>query len=132
MGILKVFSKTLLIVLLLCGLVTACKAGGISPRTDAETIRRNFLAQTPVGTSFEDVMGKLSARGYRAIPSLTAGFLRQEKGQLAVTVGVSSIRADIGDYWTFPFLTTSVSAFWGFDAEGKLMDIWIWKTTDAP
>lgn len=77
----------------------------------------------------------LETRGYKPVPSKGKGFWRQESYEPMTVVGVSSIRVNLGDYrsaLTFFFLfITNVTAFWGFDAEGKLIDIWVWKTTDA-
>ena len=52
------------------------------------------------------------------------------RDRLPETVGVTSIEAEVGRYW-LPFCTT-VTAFWGFDSEGRLIDVWVWKTPDAP
>jgi len=41
-----------------------------------------------------------------------------------------SIRAEVGSYWGVPF-QTYVTIFWGFDSDGKLIDIWVWKTRDV-
>jgi hypothetical protein len=46
------------------------------------------------------------------------------------TVGQKHIRAEMGHYHTLPFIT-SISVFWAFDEEGKLIDIWVWKTVDG-
>ena len=90
-----------------------------------------MLKETPVSMKFNKVINKLETMNYDLKVSKNAGFLKQEKGQ-SKTVGVNSIRVHLGDYWTFPFFRTSVTAFWGFDEDGKLIEIWVWKTTDSP
>jgi hypothetical protein len=45
-------------------------------------------------------------------------------------IGNKSIRVSLGDYQNMPF-TTNVTVFWGFDNEGKLIDVWVWKTQDG-
>lgn len=107
--------------------VTACS----SLRESSVAIRRTLLFQTPIGSSQEEVLTVLNEHQYKASQS-NSGFLRQERHEPTAVIGVSSIRAELGDYWVPPFLTTSVTAFWGFDADKKLLDIWVWKTTDAP
>jgi hypothetical protein len=100
-------------------------------RKNADSLRDHFFAQTPVGTSFDEVLKKLRADGYAPIPNMASGFVRQEAGEEALIVGQSSIKATLGDYWSIFLLTTSVTAYWGFDSTGHLVDIWIWKTTDG-
>lgn len=62
------------------------------------------------------------------------GFSKQGKGVPSTVVGVKSIRTEIGEYrdpqFGFIFIT-SVTVFWGFDENSKLIDIYVWKTTDA-
>ena len=70
-------------------------------------------------------------RGRDTAVLLAAGFHKQELGDDRI-VGVKSISTEASDYWTFPFLTTSVTFFWGFDKDDKLVDVWVWKTVDAP
>jgi hypothetical protein len=41
----------------------------------------------------------------------------------------SQTQIDIRDYQVIFF--TDVTVFWGFDARGKLIDLWVWKTTDS-
>jgi len=44
-------------------------------------------------------------------------------------IGEKSIRVSVGSYG-FIF-KTNVTVFFGFDEDSKLIDIWIWKTTDS-
>ena len=46
-------------------------------------------------------------------------------------IGTQHLRASLGDYQGIPF-EVNVTAFWGFDADGKLIDIWVWKTFEGP
>ena len=92
-------------------------------------IRNSLLKQTPLGSSFDQVRSFAERQGWRPHGEWN-GFQRQEAGKLPETVGVTSIEAEVGRYW-LPFCTT-VTAFWGFDSEGRLIDVWVWKTTDSP
>ena len=101
-------------------------------RRSQEKIRASFAKLTPIGSSFESVTATLKENGY-SHPELSRshGFLKQERS--TETVGVSSIHVHLGEYRNLPIpLATDVDAFWGFDQAGKLIDIWIWKTTDGP
>ena len=87
---------------------------------------------TPLGSSPDAVLAVVTHEGWKSRGYETKfGFLKQGSGKPEV-VGVSSIQASLGDYFVFPFLSTNVSAFWGFDANHRLIDVWIWKTTDGP
>lgn len=101
-------------------------------RKDADSLREYFLAQTPVGTSIDEVLKKLRADGYIPLPNMASGFVRQGSGKEDLVVGQSSIKAKLGNYWSLALLTTSVTAYWGFDSSGHLVDVWVWKTTDGP
>lgn len=100
-------------------------------RADPTKIRSRLLQSTPIGTSFEEVEAwVLRTQKLKPTVSMTAGFFKQEATGDS-TVGVQSIRVTLGDYLSFPFLRTTVVAFWGFDAHGRLIDVWIWKTRDG-
>jgi len=98
-------------------------------RRSPEELRQKILKTTPYGTSLEDVEKIAHGRGYAVSVSREAGFLKQE-GSVQKTVGVQSIRAEAGDYWSFPYMV-SVSIFWGFDKNGKLVDVWVWKVHEG-
>jgi len=101
-------------------------------RHSENNIRESLLKVAPIGSDFDVVVAKLADKGYTH-PQLIkdSGFIRQELGR-DQTVGVSSIHVHLGDYRELPIpLLTDVDAFWGFDGAGKLVDIWIWKTTDG-
>jgi hypothetical protein len=99
-------------------------------RRDVACIELNILDLTPYMLKFDEVVQKLEVNDYKISISKNSGFMKQENGKFTV-VGVSSIRSHIGDYWEFPFFRTSVTVFWGFNVDGRLTDVWVWKTTDA-
>jgi len=59
------------------------------------------------------------------------GFHDQRQDRTEEVVGAMSIRASLGDYQGLPF-KANITVYWGFDVTGKLIDIWVWKTWDAP
>jgi hypothetical protein len=125
-------SKTRIVTLAIC----AALIGGIgvyvaSPLHRSEaSIRASLLRQTPLGSSSSEVRALLEQRGWlNRNYHGTTGYYYQPSTEPARTVGVTSLSANLGDYG-FPF-RTNVSAFWGFDRDDRLIDIWVWKTTDA-
>lgn len=98
----------------------------------AGMLRSHFLRQTPPGSTVNEVLGRLRDCGYQPVFRPAYGFLRQEPGAGPGPVGQSSIEADLGHYRTLFLFDTSVETFWGFDSSGRLIDVWVWKTTDAP
>jgi hypothetical protein len=95
------------------------------------SIRASLLKQMPIGSSSSDVRTFVAKKGWldQSYAGTNFGYYKQEPGEPAHTVGVSSICGQLGHYY-LPF-RTDVTAFWGFDADGHLMDVWVWKTTDA-
>ena len=41
------------------------------------------------------------------------------------------VKAYFGSYLTWPFFPRHVYGYWGFDTNDHLVDIWIYKETDA-
>jgi len=100
-----------------------------SLRSEA-SIRASLIKRTPLGSSSSDVRAFVAKEGWLDRSYVgTSGFYKQEPGEPAHEVGVSSICGQLGHYW-LPF-RTDVTAFWGFDTNGHLIDVWVWKTTDA-
>ena len=96
------------------------------------SIRASLLKQTPLGSSLSDVRAFVAKKRWldQSYTGTNYGFYKQEPGEPAHTIGVSSICGHLGHYY-LPF-RTDVTAFWGFDGDGRLLDVWVWKTTDAP
>src|SRR5688500_12373217 len=66
-------------------------------RSDA-TITADLLRITPLGSSPEAVMDAIRERKWRHYGYHAAGFLKQIPGWRPEEIGVSSIRASLGDY----------------------------------
>ena len=112
----------------LLAIVAFCAA--IPLQRSEVTIRTSLLRETPLGSSAVDVRAVVARHGwlnhsYRG----QTGYMLQQSGKPAEVVGVSSICGDLGHYG-FPF-RTDVTAFWGFDESDRLIDVWVWKTTNA-
>jgi hypothetical protein len=92
-------------------------------------IEASLLRMAPLGSSSDEVQRALAKKGYGA-RLVATGFYKQKEPARPEVVGSSSFRVELGQYSTF--LVTSVSAFWGFDRSGKLIEVWVWKTVDGP
>ena len=109
-------------------LVVAVFAVPHSLRMRESFIETSLLKMAPLGSSSDEVQRALERKGFH--PTLIpTGFYKQKVPAKPEVVGTTSIRVELGEYRS-PFVT-SVSAFWGFDKEGKLIDVWVWKTVDA-
>jgi hypothetical protein len=91
--------------------------------------RSHLLRQTPIGTTFDKVWEYCQSRKLKCYKSTTAGYLNQKTGK---TVGVSSIWAVVKERKPTPLTAESTSAYWGFGTDNLLIDVWVWKTIDAP
>lgn len=99
-------------------------------RKSEDGIRKNILAITPLGTEFVDVLSIISKEKWEIrYVSESKGFYHQGMRPSKV-VGDKSIQVFLGSYQGLPF-KASVVVYWGFDADGKLIDIWVWKTWDG-
>ncbi len=92
-------------------------------------VRNELLEKTPIGTTFDQVLSFCASNNLKCRQSNTTGYLNQKTGQI---VGVKSIWAVVSERKEMPLSTTSIAAYWGFDKDGRLLDIWVWKTIDAP
>lgn len=110
-----------LAILIVVAAITGC--------VNEDRIRKKLLEKTPIGSDFEQVMAFCASSHIRCHRSETTGYLNQHTGKV---VGVKSIWSTISERKDTPLSITSVSAYWGFDENGKLIDIWVWKTIDAP
>jgi hypothetical protein len=92
-------------------------------------MRSQLLEKTPRGASFNQVLQYCAINNLKCFQSNNAGYLNQDSGEV---VGVKSIWSVIDEHQEAPLKKASISAYWGFDANSRLIDIWVWKTVDAP
>jgi hypothetical protein len=100
-------------------------------RRSQESIESRLYRITPAGTSFQTATSKLSSVFGKISISDKCGFLRQDWPAATEVVGTKSIDVYLGEYYHFPVGQTDVTAYWGFDNNGKLIEIWVWKDTDS-
>lgn len=97
--------------------------------TNTDKTRSGLLKKTPSGSSMEQVIIYCQSQHLEFKRSDTAGYLNQENGK---TVGKKSIWATLTESHTSSWTISTTVAYWGFDENGKLLDIWVWKVVDAP
>ncbi len=97
-------------------------------RGSEKKIKEDILKLTPIGMNMKDVIKIIEKQAEWEIDyiSYEHGYDRLEDD---VSIGEKSIRAFIGEYRNI-FLT-SVTVFWAFNKNSKLIDVYIWKSIDA-
>ena len=107
-------------------------------RFPRECIRFYILQLTPIGTNMERVIEVIESKenwetryisyesGYDGPGPLSPEDIALGKTR---TVGEKSIEVYLGEYQNI--FVTSVTVFWGFDKDSKLIDIYIWKDMDS-
>jgi hypothetical protein len=105
-------------------------AGDFSLRRSEASIRKLLLKEVPLGSPMTRVEQQVAKHKWKLhFVRTDIGFDDQRTRPSTVT-GDKSIGAWLGDYRGLPFMV-DVSVFWAFDADGKLIDIWVWKTWDS-
>ena len=122
---------TIGLLLLLCAVFLSVYLNPL--RAPPERIRATLLRETPLGTSIEQVRAFVDSHyGPNRTHVESKGFLKQDGGE-SVAVGVTSVEADLGQYYDIPFpFPVFVTAYWGFDQRGRLIDVRVMKTADGP
>ena len=95
---------------------------------DDQQLREQLLAQTPMGSTMEQVAAFCLRRKLECRRSDNAGYMNQATGAV---VGEKAMWAAVEETHR-GLMVSSVEAYWGFGSDGVLVDVWIWRTTDAP
>jgi hypothetical protein len=105
-------------------------AAGFSLRRSEATIRARLLDEVPLGSAMSQVQQQIAQHGWElGQVNSDRGFL-DRRTKPSTVAGAKSIDASLGDYRGFPFMV-NVTVFWAFDADGSLIDVWVWKTQDS-
>ena len=94
-------------------------------------IENEILKDTPIGSSKQVVLGYCLHEKLRCQFFENSGFLKQESGQPMRTIGNSYLESELADYFRLPFFSRTETAFWGFDENGKLIEVWVWVVNDG-
>lgn len=97
-------------------------------RRSTPRIRARLLDLAPLGSSFETVEAVIQSESWSYSVDKNRGFFDQ-RSHPARIVGTTHIEANLGNYVDVPLpFITNITVFWGFDAQGQLIDIWVWRT----
>ena len=127
-----------LLALSLLVVVAVAVVNSLSLRRSQASIKDSILQLTPIGMDMENVIAVIESKRKWKVEyiSYEHGFTRPgrpDPNDIASgwgsVVGEKSIRVFLGDYRNI--FITSVSVFWGFDADSKLIDVHVWKDKDV-
>jgi hypothetical protein len=116
--------------------LVGCSTAPALSRSD-EKIRASILKHTPLGCSSGQVRAFVKEKHWSIYSENgEKGFVMRCQGQNAahsIEVGSSFLACELGTthFVMFPF-ETSKHAYWGFDKNGQLVDVWVDEDTDAP
>jgi len=108
-------------------------------------VRNYILKMTPIGTHIDDVAALIASKERWNTYSINyeSGFvhphLRDDPKWPTSTIsgnsviGEKSIRVHIGTYRAFYklFFETYVDVLWGFNQDGELIEVFVWKSINA-
>jgi hypothetical protein len=106
-------------------------------RQSYDGIRASVLKATPLGSTPEFVQEVAKKKGWKTDRfhgfSPDRGYwMHGPATPVERVVGVSSFSAVLGEFHEVPVpFVTTVEAYWGFDKDGRLIDVWIRSSTDA-
>ncbi|WP_139798667.1 hypothetical protein [Andreprevotia lacus] len=92
-----------------------------------QSLRRDVLLATPIGTKLVDVLNFCKNAKIDCRPNYQAGYLNQDAGSV---VGVKSVYGILKRQDLY-LVHLSSEVNWGFDKDGKLIDVWVWNTADS-
>ena len=92
------------------------------------TERERIVEATPIGVSFAKVLSFCKSKYAQCSSSETAGYWNQKTNN---SVGVKSISSVTDQHKYLVFFQATTSVYWDFDRDGKLIDVWVRKVTDA-
>jgi len=107
-------------------------------RRSQEKIKESILELTPIGMGMDDVLKVIENNKRWEIRYVRYDFGYRRPGipdpadvalGRGTYIGEKSIRVFLGDYRNI--FITSVTVFWGFDENSKLIDVYVWKDADT-
>ena len=98
-------------------------------RRNPAVIKQTLLEEAPVGSSMAAVAAAARRRGWNPIEAQDRGAEAKPHQADRDRIGTKSILVNAGSY--AEVFTTYVEIHWGFDADGKLIDLVVYKDTDG-
>lgn len=96
-----------------------------------ERIRNSILRDVPLGSQEKDVFAYVERQRWEIGSRFHGGFEKSEVGKAPTMVESDhSAQVHLGKYWLW--FRTDVEAFFAFDTESKLTEVYVRKTADAP
>lgn len=92
-------------------------------------IRERLLGDAPLGSSMSQVRDVVSRRGWELRRASESGGFFHQGVRPAREVGAKHIEAYAGHYRDL--FRVDVVVYWGFDEQGRLIDVWVWKVVDS-
>ena len=128
MKIARVFTL-LLLALSLSACVSSPLFSKLSLRQDDEVIESRLRSLTPLGSTEAQVLSHLTNRGLKPEPIWRGEIAPGSQYVNSTVPGRSFFRVLVGEYRNI--FVTSVSAFYIFDKDQRLVEIGVRKSTDA-
>ena len=132
-GVVSTVRRIFTVILTLAALImTGCSAARPLHRSHA-SIRASLLKRTPPGTSEVQVERFITKEGWhtsRDSAYLLSRAVAQGGGPPVPKDVHSVLMAELGGYVIF-IGTRCTYGLWGFDADGRLMDVWVYKERDV-
>ena len=128
MKIARVFIS-LLLVLTFSACVSSPLLSKSSLRQDSEAIESDLRSLTPLGATEEQVLSQLRGKGLKPKPTWRGEIKPGDQYIESTVPGQSFFRVLVGEYRNI--FVTSVSAFYIFDQDQRLVEIGVRKETDA-
>ena len=96
------------------------------------SVRKYVLSVTPIGMSMDDARAAIIEQKWGiAYESIEYGYLDSRLPAGQRIIGEKHIQADIGTYRAMLIFPMSVTVYWGFDGDGKLIDVCVVKILSA-
>lgn len=88
------------------------------------------LRRAPLSSSSADVKALMDRQGWKQTSDWKGTNSQRSSGEYPYVRGQRILVSDLGCYQGIPW-RTHVEVFWGFDEDGKLIDVHVRKTRDA-
>ena len=123
--------KFLIPLTVLALLLACCSAARPLCRSEA-SIRASLLKRTPLGSTYKHVQTFRKNQQWPGTSYKLPSDLRTSAGQPQIDPAHTWITAHLGtERLSFPPFATDVFAYWEFDTNNLLIQIWVDKETDA-